>query len=264
MVATKEAPVATATATGSASIGQQWANWRRASQSYQRQQSGINAIFIGPPGAGKGTQAQNVKRDFGVCQLATGDLLRAEVKSGSPLGREAGQLMSAGRLVDDSLVIRLIDTNLDKPDCANGFLLDGFPRTIVQAEKLDQLLAKRNTRIDSVIEFAIDDDVLVKRICGRLLHEPSGRTYHEEFYPPKKPMTDDITGEPLKRRSDDNPEALRTRLDAFHKQTKPLIDYYQTRGCHSAVDAKQPAPVVYDSILKAFRKAKSKDLVIFI
>ncbi|CAG2106771.1 unnamed protein product [Medioppia subpectinata] len=129
---------------------------------------------------------------------------------------------------------------------------------------MDELLAKRNTPVDSVIEFNIDDDILVKRICGRLLHEPSGRTYHEEFYPPKKPMTDDLTGEPLKRRSDDNPEALRTRLDAFHKQTAPLVEYYNRKGLYTTVNADKPAPVVYDSILSAFRKAKSKDLVIFV
>jgi len=238
-------------------------NWR-ASHAYQRQQWGINAIFMGPPGAGKGTQSQNVKRDFGVCQLATGDLLRAEVKAGTPLGKEVDSVLKSGKLVDDSLVIRLIETNLDRKECANGFLLDGFPRTIGQAQKLDQLLEKRKTQIDSVIEFSIDDELLVKRICGRLLHEPSGRTYHEEFYPPKKPMTDDITGEPLKRRSDDNPDALRTRLEAFHKQTAPLIDYYQEKGIHKSVDASLKAPVVYDSILSAFRKAKSKDLVLFV
>jgi len=212
----------------------QWMNLR-ATRSYQRQQSGINAIFIGPPGAGKGTQAQNVKRDFGVCQLATGDLLRAEIKAKSPLGKEVESVLKSGKLVDDTLVVRLIEQNLDRKECANGFLLDGFPRTIGQAEKLDQLMESRKTKLDSVIQFKIDDEILVKRICGRLLHESSGRTYHEEFYPPKKPMTDDITGEPLKRRSDDNPEALRTRLEAFHKQTTPLIDYYSKKrysyGC---------------------------------
>ena len=130
--------------------------------------------------------------------------------------------------------------------------------------KLDELLESRKTQLNSVIEFSIDDEVLVRRICGRLLHESSGRTYHEEFYPPKKPMTDDVTGEPLKRRPDDNPEALRTRLETYHKQTTPLVDYYAKKGIHTAVDATKPAPQVYDTILNAFRRAKSKDLVIFV
>jgi len=235
----------------------------RATQSYQKQQSGINAIFIGPPGAGKGTQAQNVKRDFGVCQLATGDLLRAEIASKSDLGLKVDEVMKSGKLVDDNLVVALIDRNLDKNDCANGFLLDGFPRTIAQAEKLDKLLESRKTKLHSVVEFHIDDEILVKRICGRLLHESSGRTYHEEFYPPKEAMIDDITGEPLKRRSDDNKEALRTRLEAYHKQTAPLVEYYQRKGIHTSVDASKPAKHVYESILSVFRK-KSKDLVLFV
>lgn len=217
---------------------------------------GVRAVLLGPPGSGKGTQSPKLMKEYCVCHLATGDLLRAEVARQTPLGKEIKVEIDAGRLVSDELVLRMVEDNLERPECKNGFLLDGFPRTTVQAEKLEMLLAKRNEPLDAVIEFKIDDGLLFRRICGRWFHLKSGRSYHEEFYPPKVPGKDDITGEPLIRRADDNPETLRKRLATYHQQTSPLVEFYQRRRLLRSVDASLDSTSIFDKITKIFDDMK--------
>jgi len=217
---------------------------------------GIRAVLLGPPGSGKGTQSPRLKAAYNVCHLATGDLLRAEIGSGSALGTEIKKVIDEGKLVGDELVLRMVTENLDKPACKNGFLLDGFPRTIGQAEKLDVLLDGRKQSLEAVVEFSIDDSLLVRRICGRWFHLQSGRSYHEEFHPPRVPGRDDLTGEVLVRRNDDNPEVLTKRLEQYHALTSPLVDYYKKKNLHHKVDASQAANTVFADIQKIFNAAK--------
>ncbi|GLB35521.1 putative catalyzes the reversible transfer of the terminal phosphate group between ATP and AMP [Lyophyllum shimeji] len=219
----------------------------------------LRAILIGPPGAGKGTQGPRIREEFCVCHLATGDMLREQVAKKTPLGVEAKKVMDAGALVPDEIMVGMIRHELENNKaCRNGFVLDGFPRTVPQAEKLDSMLQERKEKLDAVVELQIDDNLLISRITGRLIHPASGRTYHREFHPPKKPMKDDVTGEPLIQRSDDNVETLRKRLDTYHKQTGPVVDYYKRKGLWYGVDAAQAPNVVWDQLRKVFIACKQQ------
>ncbi|KAF4378787.1 hypothetical protein CsatB_022486 [Cannabis sativa] len=208
-------------------------------------------ILVGPPGSGKGTQSPIIKDEFCLCHLATGDMLRAAVAAKTPLGIKAKEAMNKGELVSDDLVVGIIDEAMKKPSCQKGFILDGFPRTVVQAQKLDEMLEKQGAKIDKVLDFAIDDSILEERITGRWIHPSSGRSYHTKFAPPKVSGVDDVTGEPLIQRKDDTAEVLKSRLDAFHKQTEPVINYYAKKGVLAQLHAEKPPKEVTTEVLKA-------------
>jgi adenylate kinase len=214
----------------------------------------VRMILIGPPGAGKGTQAPKLQEKFCACHLATGDMLRAQVAKKTALGKQAKEIMDKGGLVPDEIMVSMIKNELEaNKDCEKGFILDGFPRTIVQAEKLDEMLIERKSPLKNAIELQIDDSLLVDRITGRLVHPASGRSYHKIFNPPKVAMKDDISGEPLIQRSDDNADALIKRLATYHKQTAPVVDYYKKIGIWSGIDASKKPAQVWDSILACFK-----------
>ena len=215
----------------------------------------IRMVLIGPPGAGKGTQAPNLQERFHAAHLATGDMLRSQIAKGTQLGLEAKKIMDQGGLVSDDIIVNMIKDELtNNPACKNGFILDGFPRTIPQAEKLDQMLKEQGTPLEKAIELKVDDELLVARITGRLIHPASGRSYHKIFNPPKEDMKDDVTGEALVQRSDDNADALKKRLAAYHAQTEPIVDFYKKTGIWAGVDASQPPATVWADILNKLGK----------
>jgi adenylate kinase len=184
----------------------------------------MRLILLGPPGAGKGTQATAITQYFGIPQISTGDMLRAAVRAGTPLGLEAKKFMDAGALVPDAVIIGLVKDRIRQPDCGNGFLFDGFPRTIPQA----QAMRDAGVGLDYVVEIDVADDEIVRRLSGRRVHPASGRTYHVQFQPPKAAGKDDVTGEDLIQRDDDREETVLKRLEVYHTQTKQLVDYYSS------------------------------------
>ncbi|MBI1175311.1 MAG: adenylate kinase [Sideroxydans sp.] len=193
----------------------------------------MRLILLGAPGAGKGTQANYIREKFNIPQISTGDMLRAAIKANTPLGLEAKKIMDAGNLVSDDIIINLVKERLKEADCANGFLFDGFPRTIPQAEAMKQA----GVQIDYVVEIDVADSEIIQRMSGRRVHLASGRTYHIVFNPPRVAGKDDITGEELAQRPDDTEETVKKRLEVYHSQTKPLVDYYsgwaQTGDSHA-------------------------------
>ncbi|OGA54844.1 MAG: adenylate kinase [Betaproteobacteria bacterium RIFCSPLOWO2_12_FULL_62_13] len=182
----------------------------------------MRILLLGLPGSGKGTQAQFLIDKYAIPQISTGDMLRAAIKAGTPLGLEAKRYMDEGALVPDHVVIELVKQRVEEPDCAKGFIVDGFPRNIPQAEAL----RAAGIDVDFVIEIEVGDQEIMRRMSGRRVHPGSGRTYHVEFNPPKVPGEDDVTGEPLIQRPDDNEETVKKRIETYHKQTKPLVNYY--------------------------------------
>lgn len=215
----------------------------------------MNLILLGPPGAGKGTQAKRIETSFGLIQLSTGDMLRAAIKRDEPLGREAKSLMDAGKLVPDSLMINLIASRMNQSDCAKGAILDGFPRTVPQAEALDVMLTSMGKKLDAVIVLEVDEPALIERVSGRFTCVQCGAGYHDHFSQPRQAgVCDSCGGTDFSRRPDDNAETMKTRLAAYRQQTAPIIPYYVEKGILQTVDGMAPMASVEQEIAAIISK----------
>eukprot|EP01089_Gocevia_fonbrunei_P016044 TRINITY_DN4884_c0_g1_i1.p1 TRINITY_DN4884_c0_g1~~TRINITY_DN4884_c0_g1_i1.p1 ORF type:complete len:252 (+),score=32.34 TRINITY_DN4884_c0_g1_i1:82-837(+) len=207
----------------------------------------VRLIFIGAPGSGKGTQANIIHEKYELCHLSTGDMMR-ELDPNSDLGKTVGKMMSAGSFIPDEIIVDLIKDNLISPKCKSGFILDGFPRTMTQAAKLDEMLNAAHQKITAVIEFDVGDDILIHRLSGRIYHPASRRIYNKWTKPPLIPGRDDITGEPLVEREDDKEETVRVRLNSFHKSTKPVINHYRSTGDLYSINADRPIDIIASEV----------------
>ena len=210
----------------------------------------MKILLIGPPGGGKGTQAKKISSKFNIPQISTGDMLREHVKKMSPLGIQAKEFMDSGELVPDKLILEMMKNKLSNEECKNGYILDGFPRTLPQAEGLDIILNEINSKLNKVIIIEVNDNVIVDRMSGRRVHKNSGRIYHIKFNPPKNDGLDDITNEPLSIRSDDKKETVKNRLEIYHDITKPLINYYSKKDILSTVNGEDQIDNVFSNIIK--------------
>jgi len=207
-------------------------------------------ILFGPPGSGKGTQGSRLTHELCSCHISTGDLLRNEIRGGTELGNKAKDIMSAGGLVPDEVVIEILKKKIESPECKRGAVLDGFPRTFEQAKKLDDMLIQQGSKIDKVLNFQVNEQQLLERLAGRRIHEPSGRTYHLKYNPPKNEGRDDLTGEPLIQRPDDKPETIKNRLDTYNNKTKAVLEYYSGRGILNNLNANRTIDSVWNDISK--------------
>ena len=211
-------------------------------------------VMLGPPGAGKGTQAKKLAEALHLVHVSTGDLFRENLKNETPLGQLAQQYMNKGELVPDDVTVAMVEERFARPDCDKGAVLDGFPRTPAQAEALENLLGKSNSDVQVVPYIKVPDDILVERLSGRWM-SPSGRVYHEKYNPPVVKWIDDIDGSQLYQREDDRPDTVRHRIEVYNEQTAPLINYYRDKGLLAEIDGTQPIDDVFDAIMKSVKEA---------